>query len=188
MVCQTKRHKGVEYRYYSCSKAFRFGRSFCDQPNLNADQLESVLWEFVSGRLKSHCKLSPHSPRSNCFTAKPEQQDDPGQLSRVRRELRKHQIALERLLLTSGLPASTFERLKDTYISAIARLEQEESSLLQPVDTTPSISFELEGWFAYAELQRRTSLVEARRLFHELVQTILVDGYDIQEIEFNYRF
>jgi len=57
MICQKRTNKKAdgtkkEYRYYTCSTAHRHGRMVCDQPNVNADDLEEYIHEVISSELK----------------------------------------------------------------------------------------------------------------------------------------
>lgn len=45
--------KGKEYRYYICDTYNKFGRSFCDQPNVSAKPLEEYILELLTEKLKT---------------------------------------------------------------------------------------------------------------------------------------
>ena len=53
MVCQKRSYKDKEYRYYICKTYHKYGRSKCDQANINADKLEKAVVEIVRNRLSS---------------------------------------------------------------------------------------------------------------------------------------
>lgn len=45
MVCQKRSYKDKQYRYYICKTYHKYGRSYCDQANINADDLECGIAE-----------------------------------------------------------------------------------------------------------------------------------------------
>lgn len=52
MVCQKRSYKEREYRYYICKTYHKYGRSKCEQANINGDELEAAIVEIVRNRLE----------------------------------------------------------------------------------------------------------------------------------------
>src|SRR5690606_14475050 len=52
MVCQRRTLNGVEYRYYICKTYHKYGRSHCDQKNINAAQIEPAVLEDAIDAIK----------------------------------------------------------------------------------------------------------------------------------------
>ncbi|MBA4542943.1 recombinase family protein [Thermoactinomyces daqus] len=53
IVGLTSKAKGKTYRYYCCNTYLRFGRSFCSQPNINAEKIEAYILELLAEKLKT---------------------------------------------------------------------------------------------------------------------------------------
>lgn len=51
MVCQKRISSGKAYRYYICKTYHKYGRSVCDQANINADQIELQIMAILRSKL-----------------------------------------------------------------------------------------------------------------------------------------
>jgi site-specific DNA recombinase len=183
MVCQTQRYNGNAYRYYSCARAFRFGRSLCDQPNLPATKLEQTIWQCLMNELTRYRDVE--------VKVKPKKKEVDRQrlVQRLERELEKAQLGLERLLTDNDIPQATLDRMKMNFVDTIRKLEGE----LQQVQAQTQHEQERQEWrvevreyLTYLGKLNLSDLDEARRWFHGLIQHIVVHGRDIKEIELKY--
>lgn len=185
MVCQKQRYNGKEYRYYTCSRAFRFGRSVCNQQNLKASDVEQGIWTFLLQN------LIRYGPTNVSLELKRRAQG--GQRARqksLKRDLNKARLGLERLLMETDLPQSTYTRLKETYIQTIQSLEAELNQ--KPVEEQRDRQIEqmVLKVHNFVDELRKTSmddLIELRRIFHSLIHQITVDGTKITAIHFKYN-
>lgn len=184
MICQKRMHAGQEYRYYCCSRAFKYGRTMCDQTNLKAESIEKATLQFV-------CQLARQFQGLNATR----QGKQAGERERDKRrkslewEIQKAHGALERLFIETELPDGTFQRMKRTYVTKIKEAEQE----LALIDSATQKSREMESWdFQVADYVRRLecldpkNLDELRSLLHGLIHHMMVDGKSIKDMQLKY--
>ena len=185
MVCQKRRYKGAEYRYYTCSLAFRFGRSLCDQPNLRASSLEQALWAylirlltnyqdgFVTVRQKVKRKLEPEKRKAY-----------------LEKDLNKAQIGLERILMETELPETTYARLRAHYVQLIQNIENEIQQLVAETEKISEMinwNLRVKDFLSSLNSLDLHNLEELRRVLHGLIDRVIVDGREIKEIHLKYK-
>jgi site-specific DNA recombinase len=183
MVCQAQRHSGKEYRYYTCTRAFRFGRGRCSQPNLNAPGLEKALWQYVIDLLAPY-QHAEATIRTNLNTG-----DAENRRNKLQGELRKTQRALERLLLDDTILQHTFDQLKAKYVAAIERLERSLADFSPTGELEPAADrrWRVKEYFDWLRSFDLSNLDEVRRFFHGLLKHVTVDGKDVTAVELRYR-
>ncbi|MBX5436725.1 MAG: recombinase family protein [Alicyclobacillaceae bacterium] len=213
MVAVCKRWRDRQYRYYTCGRAFRSGRAACGQPNLAADGVERVLWEHLLERLHPYRQRSleppPRGPddaperrrsrvvlalrRAEVALARVMADEDipegtrerlkaryVGEIDRLERELKDLEGAL--------LPSATEELTDGTaaaYLAWLAALGSGDGSGASPGPDDPAGRGERGSPL---DTRMEQVLCERHRLFHGLLRQVVVDGYDIVNVEFRYRF
>ncbi|MCL6452025.1 MAG: recombinase family protein [Alicyclobacillus sp.] len=182
MLCQTHRSRGTAYRYYVCSRAFRFGRDQCDQPNLRAEDTERVVWQFLLERLQPLCcAVAQVRVVGRATRAQP--------IRQLEQTLRKAQLGLQRLLVETDLPGDTFEQLKASYVKAIEQAQSQLQTLQASGGTAGSLPADVTvaEWLADVERTSRGHPDEVRRIFRGLLTAVVVDGHEVTEIQSRYR-
>ncbi|MCL6599702.1 MAG: recombinase family protein [Alicyclobacillus macrosporangiidus] len=197
MVCQAQRRNGNEYRYYACGRAFRFGRSACSQPNLNAAEAEAAVWRLL-GSL-----LSPYRDLPIQARVKHQGGDLQARARRLQAERRRIEQALERLYLDDAVSATVAESLKRRWMAQVARLDEELAELAtlaargaeaydgeaghgQARDHPPwprRVRDVLPFWDPPGAVPRE----ELRRIFHGLVAGVTVDGVRVTDMALRYQ-
>lgn len=191
MICQkrsVKQESGnvYDYRYYTCSYAFKFGRNMCNQKNLRAEVIEKEILTFLMETIKkelknSHIELEKTS-NVNIYQI---------QIKKIDKELRKTQIALERLFETNNLPAHMFDNLKNKYVSSINALENEKQQIINQSQV------ENEKSMIYDDLKKALTLLSTvdltdintlRSVFHGLIIEIKVSDEDLENIQLHYNY
>lgn len=183
MVCQRQSYEGKVYRYYTCARAFRFGRQMCNQPNLNADETEHGLWEYILSGLESYGELDVDVQVIDKVP------DAGKRRNQMECDLRKAQLGLERLLMDTDISKQTFARLKAKYLKTIQGIELEmqrdcDSGLRRP--ELQQWNLKVNDYLQELRSMDMANLLELRRILHELVQTIRVNGREITEVELKY--
>jgi site-specific DNA recombinase len=87
MVCQKRISSGKAYRYYICKTYHKYGRSVCDQANINADQVELQIMAILRSKLDLFS--------SEMFEIKINPDSD---IERIRKEMKAKQNKRERLV------------------------------------------------------------------------------------------
>ncbi|WDL98645.1 recombinase family protein [Alicyclobacillus sp. ALC3] len=184
MVCQVQRQAKREYRYYVCSKAFRFGRSMCSQPNIRADELEQAIWTYLI------CLLTPLQQVNVTVEAVPQTTDVERELARLRNEISKAELALEKLLLDDSMPVSTATRLKERYVATINQCncevdELEVRRLRQSCDER--VNYQVADYLQSLGGLGHSNPEEVRRMLQSVIRRVTVNGKQITSLELNYR-
>jgi site-specific DNA recombinase len=185
VVCQRQRYKGVEYRYYTCSRAFRFGRSLCDQPNLRASSLEQTLWAYLLKLLNNYQDGLVLVRQKDKRRLEPEKRK-----VQLNNELNKAQVGLKRILMETELPGTTYAKLKEHYVQLIQNAESEIQQLVSQSERINEIAnwnLQVGDFLSSLKGLDLHNLDELRRVLHGLVDRIVVDGHEIREIHFKYR-
>lgn len=206
MVCQAQRRNGKEYRYYACSRAFRFGRSACSQPNLNAADAEAAVWRML-GFL-----LSPYRDVPIQVCVKHRGGDPQAKARRLQAERRRIEQALERLYLDDAVPAGVAESLKRRWMAQMVRLDEELAGLAEMAAVAVRDPAAGEGEANDGEAgrgqardhppwpQRVRDVLplwdppgavpreEMRRLLHGLVAGVTVDGIRVTDVALWYQW
>lgn len=189
MICQKRLFKKksgeeVEYRYYSCTSAFKYGRTMCSQPNLNADVIENEVIEFLLSRLS---QLNIHDVETE-----PVQSDKnfDKENQKLHKELRKSQLALERLLRETDIPENTYKQLKAKYIQSIRDIGAQIAFLesQKQEEEKPFGKIRVSEYLNELRFLDKKTLDEVRLLVHELISRIVVDGNTVKEIQLLYDF
>lgn len=184
MVCQSRRQNGVAYRYYTCSRAFRFGREYCDQQNLPAGLLEKAIWTELMRQLRvyetAHMEVSLSRKDSHLVRKR----------KQLLRDRNKTQIALERLLLDTELPLDMYEQLKSHYAKNLRQIDSELQSMSMQNELDLQNEFnalKTSQFLDELSSMDESNLNEIRRVMHELVKRIVVHGRHVTEIELQYH-
>ncbi|QQE79624.1 recombinase family protein [Alicyclobacillus sp. SO9] len=183
MVCQVQRNKGATYRYYSCSRAFRFGRSSCSQPNVNADKLEEGLRTHLIEELRCYAQTQVF------VTPKKYESDTQNRMRQLNRHLAKTLLGLERLLADPEIPTHTMNRVKRSYIDAIQKFELEQQELRRQFSTHEehrARTMKIQDYLEYLMHLDWTDLTVSRRFFHTLIQEIVINDLTVTDIELKY--
>lgn len=184
MICQAQRQVKREYRYYVCSKAFRFGRSMCSQPNIRADELEQAIWT---------CLISLLSPLQQAqVTVEPVLQTTAveQEIARLRNEIDKTELALERLLLDDSIPVHTASRLKERYISTINQIncEVDELEVRRLRERgNERVNYQVQDYLQWLGSLGHSNPDELRRVLQSVLRRVTVNGKQITSLELNYR-
>ncbi|WAH36553.1 recombinase family protein [Alicyclobacillus dauci] len=185
MVCQKHRWRDRVYRYYTCSTAFRFGRTACSQPNLNAEWLECSVWSYVMKRLR------PLDGADVTVKRRPSEiLDGKNERSRLERTLEKARLGLQRLLSDPDVPESSFAHLKLNLLSTIRTTEQalhaldersESAQAIAPKTTPLKPWLEVLGQLDVSDLDGRRSRLQG------LIDRVEVVDYEVTQISICYR-
>lgn len=197
MVCQQQRYQGHVYRYYTCGGAFRFGRSYCDQPNIKAEPFEQQLFELLIRCLQVYKNTTIHLKEGDS-------QDGSvvARTKQVTRELAKARLGLERLLAEPDVSLATYNRLKASYLDTIRTLEDQLNSMKSEESTNtsqvrPSACRTGADFIHYLQStfhttsdgqgEREQELAELRRLFHGFIARIDVLDHAVTNITLKYQ-
>lgn len=184
MICQRRVYAGREYRYYCCSRAFKYGRAMCDQTNLKAESIERAALRFVCQLLRRFQGLS---------AIKQAKQDRERERDKMRKslewELQKTQGALERLFLETELSDAMFQKMKRTYVTKMKEVEQELAlidSTMQNSRETESWDFQVVDYVASLECLDLQDLDALRSVLQGLIHHMRVDGKTIKDMQLKY--
>jgi site-specific DNA recombinase len=191
MICQKrtftqKSGNKAEYRYYSCSTAFKYGRSFCSQENINAIEIEKVVWELILEKLKKVQTVPEVIPSNKSKQSKRQQEKS---IERIENELKKQQLGLDRLFTSTDLPTSTFNQLRDKFVDRINELERqlvEAKAKIQEDKHLTNIQEKIPEWLQQLYELDLHQLDRVRSIFHELVEKIVVNGKSLEQITLRY--
>ncbi|MCL6637882.1 MAG: recombinase family protein [Alicyclobacillus sp.] len=188
MIGQVQRRGEKEYRYYTCARAFRFGRAHCDQPNLQAERLERAVWQHITAVLARYqtaqVQLSWSTP------------DDPlpQRIQRLERELAKTQIGLQRLLTDDELDATTRAQLQQSLLSRWHNLEDELNALRRQPGIgegsgLPQVRMAewLPAWTAHMLSFEPAGRDRLRQVLQALLHEVVADGYTVRQVVWNYH-
>jgi site-specific DNA recombinase len=191
LICQRQTRGDKVYRYYCCSNKFKYGKDACTQPNIQADEMERTVWEWILHQIERHSdNVCFHVTRKTASRV----QDQRRQVS-VRKALEKARRGLERLLTETEISEETFHRLKSNYTNTITALEEQMEAAKQeqlalhgqaphPVPVVVSAQTVLNRLRQLDPLEEQSEL---RRLLHSLIQRITVDGYTATDVELRYN-
>ncbi|KPV45717.1 hypothetical protein AN477_00520 [Alicyclobacillus ferrooxydans] len=187
LICQMQRHDTKEYRYYSCSRKFRFGKNACTQPNVNADEIEALLSQWLFRQLS---QLS--AQRFSVQQKKLSNKSSTKRIAELERALERAQTGLTRLLMDTSLSEDTVERLKLNYVKLIESLEEQiqavKTQMTRSVVKAPSM---VSGDDYLNQMKWQTVHRDRdrfRQVVHGLVQSVTVDGMKVKEIALRYDF
>lgn len=186
MVCQKRTYKGKEYRYYICKTYHKYGRSRCDQANVNAAAIE----EAVVSRIRAKLRQIPRER----FTIRIAIERELGRLedeltfakNRIQK-LTKDQVALfqQRELFTEEVYANEMLAKKQQIQVAngeIENLTRQVENLKKSDDQATPLSYLIED---FRELN--VEAAPLRTVLHELIQEIVyTDG--LLEVSYHYAF
>lgn len=189
MVCQKRKFTNrsrvvVEYRYYSCSNAFKYGRSICDQQNMNATSIEKVVKDLLLDKLSAL-----NNKNVDVSIKKTEQNHVEKELRKLKKELERTRVALDRLLKDTDIPHDTYELLKMEYVQSLRALEVRINNLsANAMEEAMKQDFQIRVANYFDQLSKLDlkDVEKIRRLFHELISEVVVDGTSIKEIKLKY--
>ncbi|MCL6593195.1 MAG: recombinase family protein [Alicyclobacillus sp.] len=188
MIGQVQRQAGKEYRYYTCARAFRFGRAQCDQPNLQAERLERTVWEHVTAVLARYRTAQVQLQLTTQVDPLPQR------IQRLERELAKTQLGLQRLLTDAELDEATRAPLQQSLLSRWHSLEQELRALRRQVAISgepwlPQVQLAdwLPEWTAQVLAAEPAARERLRQVLQALLHEVVADGYAVRQVVWNYR-
>ncbi|MFD1678226.1 recombinase family protein [Alicyclobacillus fodiniaquatilis] len=184
MVCQKQRYQGREYRYYTCSRAFRFGRQMCQQPNVPADKIEQALWRWILRLLEAYKEMTV-----NTEPTKQAAGERDTRLRQLRRQLQKAELGLERLLMESDMPRQSYTQLKDNYLSTIQTITAEMDECKRTATDLPvrAQTFPVQDYLYHLQASDLSDLDFTRAFLHSLVEYVVVKGREVTHIGLKYR-
>ncbi|QSO48231.1 recombinase family protein [Alicyclobacillus mengziensis] len=188
LICQRQARGNREYRYYCCSSKFKYGKNACTQPNIHADEIERMVWQWLFSRLQNCCNDALFDvTRMSVSDA-----EDEKRLVSTRRALDKARRGLERLLTETEVSEETFERLKINFTNTICALEEQlqaaEQERLQERAPVPAVVSGKMVLNQLTQLNLPHQRSELRRLLHSLIRSITVDGHTVTTVELRYNF
>ena len=110
--------------------------------------------------------------------------------AQLNNELFKAQVGLERILMETELPETTYAKLKKHYVQLIQITESEIQQLVSQLEKIKEIAnwnLQVRDFLPSLKSLDLHNLDELRRVLHGLVDRIVVDGHEIREIHFKYR-
>ena len=185
MICQKRTNKKadgskVEYRYYTCSAAHKFGRSVCQQKNIRADDLEEYIHSVIVHELKKVRK--DENLLKDIATYNPNEEIN------KRIALIDHNIA-NRVKTQSSLlenkdfyDPETFRELNLQYKEEIIKLRKEKDDLMEQLEFSQEVQNEEDLLAKVDEFidLNLNDLSVVREVFHEWINEVIVDGTEIK--------
>lgn len=185
MICQKRTNKKAdgtkkEYRYYTCSTAHRNGRMVCNQPNINAEDLETYIHEVISSKLKE--------VRNDDKILEGIMEYDPNEEINKQLSLIDHNISNKIKNQTSLLDnidlydSETFKEINKKLKEEITILRKEKETLLNQLEFSQFKTNKedlLKKMDEFIELNL-TDLSIMREIFHEWINQIIINDDKIQ--------
>jgi len=180
MICQRRTHGEREYRYYCCSMSFKYGRKFCNQRNLNAIDVETVVLDYLLDQLNKFEDLPIVVDRDDKSLRK--------QRRRKEEDLHKANEALKRVF-AAELSGQQLRDIVTHWRDEIVRLElglAELRELEKADEARQSRMAKVEDYINSLKELGNENLEKRRILFQELLHKIAIRDLDIEEIELKY--
>lgn len=172
MVCQKRKYKDKDYRYYICKTYHKYGRSVCTQANVNADKLEEYVFQVVNEKI-SRLDKSKLKGRGSQKQSIDKLQKELKKKEKDRDKLQKDQIDIfqQRELFTENMykeQMMTIKKKIETVEEERENLEQQVKALMEESnDTERFISIITE--FSAIDVENKEKL---RVGLHELIEKI----------------
>lgn len=191
MICQKRTNKRkdgtkLEYRYYVCSTYHKKGRNVCSQANINADNLEDEIFNFIYEKLKEFNHINMDEEIKEKDNKKQEILND---ISQIELQLTKKINASKTLLESREIyDFDTFIILNKEYQDEIKKLRKQKADLEEAVQNLSNRKSNIELLELYNEFQNKNKLSELqnkRILFHKLINSIVFKDNEVKEINFN---
>lgn len=192
MICQKRSNKRksdgeiLEYRYYVCSTYHRQGRDVCPQANINADTLEEYIHEAVSRQV---LKLTREGYLSNDLQTYNENEQINKEIAQIDGLIDKKIIKLNNLLDNIDLyDKDTFRELNTNVKKELTELRSRKENLLEQLSFSDikNNEEEIKELFDGFVNLNLSDIEESRKMFHSLVNEVIVDGNKIQiDAKFN---
>lgn len=186
MVCQKRSYKDKEYRYYICKTYHKYGRSKCDQANINADKLEKAVVEIVRNRLSSisMSKIIASANRNDDIERLHQEEK---KILALKEQAQKDQVDIfnQRDLFTEEVYKEQMMRLKKRVAAAeeeLAIIGKKIQAIRSEANQTANITNIIER-FLSLDIDDTATL---RVLLHDLIARITIKGTHF-DIEYNYK-
>ncbi len=180
MVCQKRSTKTKEYRYYICKTYHKYGRDYCKQANINADDLERDVVEALEKRIAdiySHY-TNPKIVKLNFNAARLDKE-----VSEVNRKIQINNkktadLYFEKDRWTEEQYNAVVKLLKGESIQLLTKRQELESEILSMKNNEKHASKVIEYINDFCTFDR-TDVAKLRRLIHFFVERIDITSSDI---------
>ncbi|WP_428909421.1 recombinase family protein [Niallia sp. Krafla_26] len=189
MICQKRSNKRkdgtkIEYRYYVCSTYHKMGRRVCSQANVNADNLEEDIMDFLDKRLKQFEDLDIESRVAEKLNKR---QGILEQLQQLDLTLKKKMNASKTLLESREFyDSETFIELNQEIQTDIKKIRDHKERLENDIESLDNKDNPIEVAELYKRFkeQKQYGLEHKRMIFHKLLDSIVFQDGIVKEINF----
>lgn len=186
MVCQKRTYEDKQYRYYICKTYHKYGRAFCQQANVNADDLENYVVEKMTTKLKH--TVSEQKVRAGLDTEKVNI-NRKGQLKKIDAQIEKlsrdtADLYFERGNMNSEQYRYLTKRIKDEMdklIETKQNIEQEVMLYEQEADARDDMKMRIQEFLSV----NQEDTAHLRQLIHYFIEKIVLTD---NHIDIYYRF
>lgn len=188
MVCQKRTYRDKQYRYYICKTYHKYGRSACEQANVDADKLEKAIIETIKNRISSvdDAYFTVLANRSSDIN---KLESEHAKKIKYKEKLQKDQRDLfsQRDLFTEDAYREQMMQFKAQTITVdeeLSIIEEQLKIVLLQLEETSSLNVIIEN---FKEIDDRTDSGRLRKLIHDLVKHITLTNGKV-DLEYNYSF
>lgn len=187
MVCQKRSGSKKDYRYYICKTYHKYGRDVCSQTNINADEIEKIIYEDLLNELIKYKQELESNTNDISFSEK-SKKDLTRKINSINKKLEKlnqdtinligkaHMLSDEQFSFANEALKKEIKLLQDQ-----KQFTEEEMLKMEDTDNDKLIKDSISLFFN----EDNFDIEKLRKYFHIFISSVIVkDG----EIEVNYKF
>jgi site-specific DNA recombinase len=187
MVCQKRSTNYGDYRYYICKTYHKYGRTFCEQANTNADDLEEYIIERLSTKLRQF--ISEQDAQEGLELSEVDRKRIEKKLKEIDAKIEKlnrdnADLYFERKNMNEEQYRYLSKRIKDEMDKLIEKKQSIERELLvseQQEDKRQELNKHIEEFLSL----NKEDIAHVRKLLHYFIEKIVLTD---KHVDIYYRF